>query len=185
MVTSVTAVLRRFKTAWATPWPPEAIIGACEEGGYTFWRDRILTPVTTIQLFLLQILHGTLRAPICRTCRASVQCVSLLSSPRETPPRPLWTPVDTPLRLRAAPCVRCRAVARASHLFGRWLGLLHARYPCPSGGLWSVDGATAGVRLSRGTHSGAVPRRHGPAPEAGGRTPLDPRSCPGAQVHPA
>jgi hypothetical protein len=58
MVARVTAVLRRFTTAWATQWQPEAIIGACEEAGYTFWRDRVLTPVTTIQLFLLQILHG-------------------------------------------------------------------------------------------------------------------------------
>jgi hypothetical protein len=37
---------------------PEAITGACEEAGYTSWRDRVLTPVTTIQLFLLQILYG-------------------------------------------------------------------------------------------------------------------------------
>jgi hypothetical protein len=58
MVASVTAVLSRFKTEWATQWQPEAIIGACEEAGYTSWRDRVLTPVTTIQLFLLQILHG-------------------------------------------------------------------------------------------------------------------------------
>jgi Transposase DDE domain len=58
MVASVTAVLSRFKTAWATQWQPEAILGACEEAGYTAWRDRVLTPVTTIQLFLLQILHG-------------------------------------------------------------------------------------------------------------------------------
>ena len=58
MVASVTAVLRRFKTAWATQWQPEAIIGACEEAGYTSWRDRVLTPVTTVQRFLLQILHG-------------------------------------------------------------------------------------------------------------------------------
>ena len=52
MVASVTAVLSRFKTAWATQLQPEAIIGACEEAGSTFWRDRVLTPVTTIQLFL-------------------------------------------------------------------------------------------------------------------------------------
>jgi hypothetical protein len=52
MVASVTAVLSRFKTEWATQLPPEAIIGACEEAGYTSWRDRGLTPVTTIQLFL-------------------------------------------------------------------------------------------------------------------------------------
>jgi len=30
----------------------------CQEAGYTSWRDRVLTPVTTIQLFLLPILHG-------------------------------------------------------------------------------------------------------------------------------
>ena len=58
MVAGITAVLSRFKTEWATQLPPEAIIGACEEAGYTSWRDRVLTPVTTIQLFLLQILHG-------------------------------------------------------------------------------------------------------------------------------
>jgi hypothetical protein len=37
---------------------PDAIQAACQEAGYTSWRDRLLTPVTTIQLFLLQILHG-------------------------------------------------------------------------------------------------------------------------------
>jgi Transposase DDE domain len=58
MVASVTAVLKRLKTEWATQLQPEAIIAACEEAGYSSWRDRVLTPVTTIQLFLLQILHG-------------------------------------------------------------------------------------------------------------------------------
>jgi hypothetical protein len=33
MVASVTAVLSRWKTAWATQLQPEAIIGACEEAG--------------------------------------------------------------------------------------------------------------------------------------------------------
>jgi Transposase DDE domain len=58
MVASITAVLSRLKAEWTTQLQPEAIIGACEEVGYTSWRDRVLTPVTTIQLFLLQILHG-------------------------------------------------------------------------------------------------------------------------------
>src|SRR5262249_9490318 len=35
MVASVTAVLKRFTTAWATQLPPEVIIAACEEAGYT------------------------------------------------------------------------------------------------------------------------------------------------------
>ena len=51
-VARVTAVLSRCNTEWATPWPPEAILGACEEAGSTFWRDRVLTPVPPLQLLL-------------------------------------------------------------------------------------------------------------------------------------
>jgi hypothetical protein len=58
MVPSVAVILRRFTTDWATLLQPEAILAACGEVGYTTWRDRVLTPVTTIQLCLLQILHG-------------------------------------------------------------------------------------------------------------------------------
>ena len=58
MVTHVTAMRKRVHMEWATQLPPEAIIAACEEAGDTSWRDRVLTPVTTIQLFLLQMLHG-------------------------------------------------------------------------------------------------------------------------------
>jgi hypothetical protein len=36
---------------------PDAIKQACEEEKYS-WRDRLLNPVTTIYLFILQILHG-------------------------------------------------------------------------------------------------------------------------------
>jgi hypothetical protein len=52
MVARVTAVLTRLTPEWATPLPSEALIAACEEAGYTSWRDRVLTAVTTIQLFL-------------------------------------------------------------------------------------------------------------------------------------
>src|SRR5215475_13031279 len=58
MVPSVTTVLQRLKTAWAAQLQPDAIHTACQEAGYTSWRDRLLNPVTTVQLFLLQILHG-------------------------------------------------------------------------------------------------------------------------------
>src|SRR5512133_3013306 len=71
--------------------------------------------------------------------RPALQGLGIRSSPPTTPPRPLWPPMNTPLRLRAAPYVRGRAVAWASHLVGRWLGRLHARSPCPPGGLRSVD----------------------------------------------
>jgi hypothetical protein len=54
----MTAILQRFTTEWATLLQPEAILRVCREIGYTTWRDRVLTPVTTIQVFLLQVLHG-------------------------------------------------------------------------------------------------------------------------------
>lgn len=58
MLLSSTAVLARFTPDWAAQLQPDAITAACQEAGYTTWRDRLLTPVTTIQLFLLPIRHG-------------------------------------------------------------------------------------------------------------------------------
>jgi hypothetical protein len=58
MVPSLTIILQRFTGEWATRLQPDAILAVCGEIGSTAWRDRVLTPVTTVQLFLLQILHG-------------------------------------------------------------------------------------------------------------------------------
>ena len=58
MVPNITTILQRFTGEWAMLLPPEAILTVCREIGYTVWRDRVLTPVTTVQLFRWQILHG-------------------------------------------------------------------------------------------------------------------------------
>jgi hypothetical protein len=58
MVPNVTAIRQRFTTEWTARLPPEAILAAGSEVGYTTWRDRVRTPVTTIQLCLCQLLHG-------------------------------------------------------------------------------------------------------------------------------
>jgi hypothetical protein len=58
MVPGVTAILQRFAGEWATLLRPDAILAVCREIGSTAWRDRRLTPVTTVQRFLWQILHG-------------------------------------------------------------------------------------------------------------------------------
>jgi hypothetical protein len=58
MVPNITTILQRFTGEWAMRLQPEAILTVCREIGYTAWRDRMLTPVTTMQLCLLQILHG-------------------------------------------------------------------------------------------------------------------------------
>jgi hypothetical protein len=58
MVPNITAILQRLTGEWAMLLQPEAVLPVCREIGYTAWRDRLLPPVTTRQLFLLQILHG-------------------------------------------------------------------------------------------------------------------------------
>jgi hypothetical protein len=58
MVPNITTILQRFTGEWAVLLEADAILTVCREIGYTAWRDRVLTPVTTIHLFLLQILHG-------------------------------------------------------------------------------------------------------------------------------
>jgi hypothetical protein len=58
MVPSINTILQRFSEEWAALLQPDAILTVCRDIGYTAWRDRVLTPATTIQVFLLQILHG-------------------------------------------------------------------------------------------------------------------------------
>jgi hypothetical protein len=40
------------------PLPPDAMLAVCSEIGEDAWRDRMLTPVTSVPLCLLQMLHG-------------------------------------------------------------------------------------------------------------------------------
>jgi Transposase DDE domain len=49
--------VRQFKSDVAKTLASESILRVCELLGHT-WRDRILDPVATVQVFLLQILHG-------------------------------------------------------------------------------------------------------------------------------
>jgi hypothetical protein len=58
MVPTITALLQRVTGEWAALLQPAAILAVCSEMGYTAWRDRMLTPVTTMPLCLWQILHG-------------------------------------------------------------------------------------------------------------------------------
>jgi hypothetical protein len=57
MFSSVTQILQQFKQSWCREVEDEAILQACAEAGHKY-RKRSLDPVTTIKLFLLQILHG-------------------------------------------------------------------------------------------------------------------------------
>ena len=53
----ILTILGRLRQDLAADLSPDAIKQACQEEKYS-WRDRILNPVTTIYLFILQVLHG-------------------------------------------------------------------------------------------------------------------------------
>jgi hypothetical protein len=57
MTAPITQVVKQFQQDWTTQMAPEAILAACRDVAYR-WRERMLDPVTTIQLFCVQILHG-------------------------------------------------------------------------------------------------------------------------------
>src|SRR5438552_157497 len=57
MALSIPQILRQFKTDVAKALSAEIINRVCRLLHYT-WRERVLNPVTTVHVFLLQILHG-------------------------------------------------------------------------------------------------------------------------------
>src|SRR3989442_10290065 len=57
MVGTVMEALRQIKAELGPLLDAPAILALCHEVGYQ-WRPRLLDPVTTVHLFILQILHG-------------------------------------------------------------------------------------------------------------------------------
>ena len=57
MALTIPQIVRQFKANVAKALSAETIEKICGYLGYV-WRDRILDPVTTVHVFLLQILHG-------------------------------------------------------------------------------------------------------------------------------
>jgi hypothetical protein len=57
MALSIPQILRQFKTDVANVLSADTIRQVCSNLNYS-WRQRILDPVTTVHVFLLQILHG-------------------------------------------------------------------------------------------------------------------------------
>src|SRR5262249_24350835 len=57
MTATLTQVVKQFQQEWTSQLEPEASWTACRDVAYR-WRERTLDPVTTIQLFFVQMLHG-------------------------------------------------------------------------------------------------------------------------------
>jgi hypothetical protein len=113
MVPNITTILQRFTGEWAMRLQPEAILTVCREIGYTAWRDRVLTPVTTMQLFLLQMLHSN------TACRH----LPHLSGLRFTAAAACQARAKLPLRLFALLLERFGSAVQQSAVDdGRWQG---------------------------------------------------------------
>ena len=54
---SVTQIVKQFKQNWIKELDDDSIAQACRDAGMT-WLDSMLNPVVTVQIFLIQILHG-------------------------------------------------------------------------------------------------------------------------------
>ena len=126
---------------------PDAILTVCGEIGYTGWRDRVLTPVTTVQLFLLQMLHG------------NTACSHLphLSGLRFSAAAYCQARAKLPLRLFALLLERFSSAVQPSRVKADGMAIApfssmarDARCPIhpPSGCVRPIDRAATGVRLS-------------------------------------
>lgn len=62
MARSIIAAVARIKSELARFLAPEFIRQICHSVGHV-WRQRVLDPVTTLQLFALQVLHGNTACP--------------------------------------------------------------------------------------------------------------------------
>jgi len=112
MLANIAGVIERFKQRWSQELEESAILRACQETGHE-WRDRKLDPVTTVRLFLLQILWG------------NVACnhVPRLAGMKVT--GSAYCEARSRLPLEALQTLLARATARMAECVretGRWLG---------------------------------------------------------------
>ncbi len=57
MPATLTQVVKQFRQDWTAQLEADAILKVCHDVGYA-WRERCLDPVTTTQLFFVQVVNG-------------------------------------------------------------------------------------------------------------------------------
>ena len=112
MVGTVMEALRHIKAELATLLDAAAILALCHEMGYQ-WRIRLLDPVTTVHLFLLQILHGNTACSHLPRLVGQHFTASAFCQARTRLPLGLWQQL---LRRTAVVC------EQTTHDEGRWRG---------------------------------------------------------------
>ena len=112
MLHSIARIVEQFKQGWSQELGEEAIEKAVRESGRK-WRDRKLNPITTVQLFFLQILHG------------NVACNFLPHLARREFTGSAYCEARSKLPLKALETLLTRATAKMAESVrdtGRWLG---------------------------------------------------------------
>src|SRR5438477_11146683 len=84
MTATLTQVVKQFQQDWTSQLEPDAILTACRGVAYR-WRERTLDPVTTIQVFVVQILHGNTACTHLRHLTKLNVTASALSGAHEAP----------------------------------------------------------------------------------------------------
>ena len=112
MFANVTQIIRQFKRTWTHELDDEAILAACRAVGHR-WRERELGPVTTVKMFLLQILFGNVACPFVPHLAGKKVSGSAYCDARTRLPL-------AALQLLLTRCTDRMAAAAATT--GRWLG---------------------------------------------------------------
>ena len=112
MVDTVMEALRYIKAELATLLDAPAMLALCHEMGYQ-WRVRLRDPVTTVHLFLLQILHGNTACSHLPRLVGQHFTASAFCQARTRLPLGLWQQL---LRRTAVVC------EQTTHDEGRWRG---------------------------------------------------------------
>ena len=109
---SITAAARRIKSQGASFITPSLVRSACEAAGHR-WRQRVLGPVETMQLYVLQVLAGNV------ACRAVTRLGGQTFSAQAYCNARMRLPCDVFGHVTAALTHDAR---QRTADFGRWLG---------------------------------------------------------------
>ena len=112
MVTTIAEALGRIKKELARVLEPAMLTELCREVGHQ-WRERLLDPVTTIHLFLLQVLHGNTACAHVPHLAGKSFTGSAYCQARGRLPLELFEKLLTRV---------VEALAPVTHEVGRWLG---------------------------------------------------------------
>jgi hypothetical protein len=112
MASSIARIVAQFKQSWQRELDDDAIRRACLEAGHR-WRERELNPVTTVRMFLLQILFGNVACDFVPHLAGKRVTGSSYCTARARLPLAALQALLTSCTTRMAECVRDS---------GRWLG---------------------------------------------------------------